>query len=166
MSSYMGSLFKASFGILEGRYSSLNLFASQKTCGFSYSNPRLKGNYFAHILIEVDLNNRLPDSMEICMGTSSWIQQQDYENLPFRCIFFHECGHLHHRCPKNKSPSLDSPGPPREHKGKAPLSKGLVDREGFIQVKSYNKGKGKKRTWMDRQTDGTFNKFNALGNFI
>ena len=105
---------------------------------------------FARICVEVDLNNPLPDSMEICMGSISWIQQLDYETLPFRCRLCHEYGHLLRRCPRYKNSSLDMLGPPRADKGKAMASNGPVDNEGFTQVKSRNKGKGKKRAWMDR----------------
>jgi hypothetical protein len=121
---------------------------------------------FARICVEVDLNNPLPDSMEICMGSVSWIQQLDYETLPFRCRICHEYGHLLRRCPRYKNPSLDSPAPPSEDKGKAKASNGPVDSEGFTQVKNRNKGKGKKRAWMDRRADNTFNKFDALGSMV
>ena len=33
-------------------------------------------------------------------------------------------------------------------------------------MKTRNKGKGQKRTWMDRQSDGTFNRFNVLENLV
>ena len=86
---------------------------------------------FAHICVEVDLNNPLPDSIEICMGLVSWIQQLDYETLPFRCRVCHEYGHLLRRCPRYKNTSLDPPSPPRVDKGNATISKGPVDSEGF-----------------------------------
>jgi hypothetical protein len=162
----MGSLAKVSFGILEGRYSLLNLFASWKTCGSSTQTQDCKVILFARICVEVDLNNLLPNSMDIFMGSSSWIQQMDYETIPFRWRIFNEYGHLHRRCPRNKSPPLASPRAPRVGKGKDPLSNGLVDSDGFTQVKSHNKCKGKKRSWMDRETDGTFNRFDALGDLF
>lgn len=87
------------------------------------------------------------------MGSSSWIQQLDYETLPFRC-------------PRNLSSSLADPGPPRADKGKAPMSNGPVDSEGFTQVKSRNKGKGKKKTWVDRQNEVSINRFEALGDLV
>ena len=101
---------------------------------------------YARICVEVDLNNPLPNSMEICMGSVSWIQQLDYETLPFRCRLCHEYGHLLRRCPRYKNSSLDTPGPPRVDKGKAMESNGPVDNEGFTRVKYHNKGKGKKRS--------------------
>ena len=88
----------------------------------------------------------------------------DYKTLPFRCRFFHEYGHLLRRCPRLKNSSLDAPVPPREDKGKAKASNGPIDSEGFTQVKSRNKGKGKKRTWTEKRHDDTFNRFDALEN--
>ena len=105
---------------------------------------------FAHICVEVDLNNLLPDSMEICMGSSSWIQQLDYETLPFRCRICHEYKHLYCNYPRNKSSTLVATRPPREEKGKANSSMGPIDNEVFTQVNSHNKGKSKKNTWQDR----------------
>ncbi|XP_059076363.1 uncharacterized protein LOC131875739 [Cryptomeria japonica] len=119
---------------------------------------------FARICVEVDLNNPLPDSMEIRMGSSSWIQQLDYETLPFRCRICHEYGHLHRKCPRFKSSPRAAPEPPRGDKGKAPMSNEPMDNEGFILVKPRNKGKGKKRSWLDRQNEDTFNKFEVLDN--
>ncbi|XP_057871389.2 uncharacterized protein LOC131077832 [Cryptomeria japonica] len=121
---------------------------------------------FARICVEVDLNNPLPDSMEICMGSSSWIQQLDYETLPFRCRICHEYGHLHRRCPRLNSSPLPASEPPRLNKGKAPVSDEPVDKEGFTLVKSRNKGKGKKRPWMDRQNEDTFNRFEVLDSVV
>lgn len=78
---------------------------------------------FALICVEIDLNNPLSDSMEICLGSSSWIQQLDYESLTFRCQFFHEYGHLLRQCPKVRkeahSPSSTAPPVGKEDKGKA-----------------------------------------------
>ena len=52
---------------------------------------------------------------------------------------------------------------PKVDNGKAPIAEGpFGDKEGFIPVKPRNKGKGKKRTGMDRQRDDTFNRFNVL----
>ena len=52
---------------------------------------------------------------------------------------------------------------PMVDKGKAPIAKGPTgDKDSFIPVKPRNKGKGQKRTGMDRQRDDTFNKFNFL----
>ncbi|XP_059077196.1 uncharacterized protein LOC131876295 [Cryptomeria japonica] len=44
------------------------------------------------------------------------------------------------------------------------MSNEPMDKEGFIPVKPRNKGKGKKRSWLDRQNEDTFNKFEVLDN--
>ena len=124
---------------------------------------------YARICVEVDLNNPLPDSMEICLGSSSWIQQLDYETLPFRCRICHEYGHLLRKCPQNKLPqsSTTTMPTPKDDKGKPHMPEGpSLDKEGFIPVKTRNKGKGQKRNWTDRQSDGTFNRFNVLENLV
>lgn len=105
---------------------------------------------FSQIRVEVDLNNPLLDSIEFFLGTSSWIQQLDYETLPFRCCLCHEYGHLQRKCPQFVSNTLDLSTPsssiPRKDKGKEPMVEVNVDKEGFIPVKSRNKGRGQKRT--------------------
>ena len=125
---------------------------------------------FAQICVEIDLNNPLPDSMEICLGSSSWIQQLDYESLPFRCWFCHEYGHLLRNFPKVRkdadSPSSAPPPLGKEDKGKAPMMDKPQgkDSEGFVPIKTKAKGRGQKRPFKDRQTDGSFNRFEVLEN--
>ena len=68
----------------------------------SHINPLIKKFIsYARICIEINLNNPLPDSWEICLGASSLVQQLDYEYLPFRCRICHEYGHLLRQCPRN-----------------------------------------------------------------
>ena len=86
--------------------------------------------------MEVDLNNPLPDSMEICLGSSSWIQQLDYETLPFRCRICHEYGYLLRKFPWNKLPqsSTTTVPTPKDDKGKAHMPEGpSLDKEGLSQ---------------------------------
>lgn len=113
---------------------------------------------YARICVEIDLNNPLPNSLEICIGFATWIQQLDYESLPFRCHFCHEYGHLQRQChwaPKvaGVSPSPFGPSVEKGDKGKAPVVEGGPDKDGFISVKSRVKGRGQKRTYKDRQSD-------------
>ena len=124
---------------------------------------------YARICVEVDLNNPLPDSIEICLGSFSWIQQLDYETLPFRCRICREYGHLLRKCPRNKfsHSSMSSMPTPMLDKSKAPITEGPTrDKDGFIPVKPRNKGKAQKITGMDRQRDDTFNKFNVLESLV
>lgn len=49
---------------------------------------------YACIYVEIDLGKPLPDSVDMCMGSYSWVQHLDYETLPFQCHLFHEYGHF------------------------------------------------------------------------
>ena len=68
---------------------------------------------FACICVELDLSRPLPDVVEMCAGSHSWMQQLDYETLPFRCHLFHEYGHLLRTYPKAKSVEQQSSPPSR-----------------------------------------------------
>ena len=116
--------------------------------------------------MELDLSKPLLDAVEMCAGSHSWVQQLDYETLPFRCRLCHEYGHLVRRCPKAKSMEQQPPPPSRNtsgiDKGKKPASGEGKDAEGFLQVKAQNHNRGQKRTLMERQNEDTFNKFEVL----
>ena len=80
-----------------------------------------------------------------------------------------EYGHLLRKCPRNKfsHSSMSSMPTPMVDKGKAPIVEvPSRDKDGFIPVKPRNKGKGQKRTGMDRQRDETFNRFNVLESLV
>ena len=49
---------------------------------------------FAHICVEIDLSRPLPDAIEMCAGSYSWVQHLDYETLPFRYRLCREYGHF------------------------------------------------------------------------
>ncbi|XP_057831869.1 uncharacterized protein LOC131042571 [Cryptomeria japonica] len=142
-----------------------SLVASQlgKPVGPSRQTMEKKVITYARVCVEIDLNKPLPDSIEIRLGSSSWIQQLDYETLPFRCRFCHEYGHLQRVCPKSKLTENSKIGlagaPHTQAKGKAPMRE---DTEGFIPVRGRNRGRGQKRTFKDRQTDEVFNRFDGL----
>jgi hypothetical protein len=65
-----------------------------KPMGASQKMRERKVMTFAHICVELDLSNPLLDSLEIRAGSYSWVQQLDYETLPFYCHLCHEYGHL------------------------------------------------------------------------
>lgn len=74
------------------------------------------------------MNNPLLDSLEICLGSFSSIQQLDYESLSFRCQICHEYGHLQKHCPRinkvspsNSSPLSSASKAIREDKGKSSM---------------------------------------------
>ncbi|XP_059076766.1 uncharacterized protein LOC131876024 [Cryptomeria japonica] len=134
---------------------------------------------YARICVEIDLNNPLPNSLEICLGSSSWIQQLDYESLPFHCRVCHEYGHLQWQCPrvfKGNSGSSDASGSssglkmdntckgkaPTDDvgkekvkmdnvsKGQAPINAPTPDNDGLTLVRGRPKKRGQKRPFLDR----------------
>jgi len=54
----------------------------------------------ARICVEVDLEKGLPKAIEITLHNWTYLQQVDYEQLPFKCKICHEYGHFTKRCPK------------------------------------------------------------------
>ncbi|XP_059070302.1 uncharacterized protein LOC131859988 [Cryptomeria japonica] len=126
---------------------------------------------YACICVEIDLNNPLPESLEIYLGSSSWVQSLDYESMPFRCRVCHEYGHIQWQCPKvNKNSHSNRPSPsslPKEAEAnteKAPKSDADLgkDKEGFVPIKSRARNHGQKRSFRDRQTDEGLNQFEVL----
>lgn len=85
---------------------------------------------FSHICVEIDLSRPLPDAIEMCAGSYSWVQQLDYETLPFHCCVYREYGHLQRRFPRNdpreSHPSQLVRKPPKTNKGRAYLLMGQV----------------------------------------
>ncbi|XP_059070691.1 uncharacterized protein LOC131860310 [Cryptomeria japonica] len=141
-----------------------------KPAAIAQNNLEKKVFSYARICVEIDLNNPLPDSLEIFIGSASWIQPLDYESLPFRCRFCHEYGHLQCQCPRapkaagvSSSPS-SGPSVEKGDKGKESGVEGGPDKDGFIPVKQRNKGRGHKRAFKDSQNDQGFNRFEVLDN--
>ena len=64
---------------------------------------------YARICVEMDLSQPLPIEMEIELAGLSWIQQLDYEALPFRCRVCHKHGHLARFYPKNMNAKMEAP---------------------------------------------------------
>ncbi|XP_057817558.2 uncharacterized protein LOC131030678 [Cryptomeria japonica] len=146
----------------------LHMLASmlEKPVGPSSQTLGKKVMTFARICVELDLSRPLPDAVEMCAGSHSWVQQLDYETLPFRCRLCHEYGHLVRRCPKAKSVEQQFSPPSRDipsaDKGKKPVVGEGKDAEGFVQVKARNRNRGQKRTLRERQEEDTFNRFEIL----
>jgi hypothetical protein len=51
-----------------------------------------------HILVEFDLNEGLPDLIDIAWCGSVFKQRLDYAGILFRCVVCKEVGHLRHQC--------------------------------------------------------------------
>jgi hypothetical protein len=83
------------------------------------SEVTLKGRYtsYARICIEMDVLRALLES--ICLGfrDEEWIQNIDYEHIPFQCRRCHEHGHLIRECPLNKKLEMEKPKPKRMRMG-------------------------------------------------
>ena len=120
---------------------------------------------FARICVEIDLSRPLPDAIEMCAGSYSWVQQLDYETLPFCCHLCREYGHLLRRCPRNKpQESLQSQlvsKPPKIDKGKNISFDEIGASDGFAPVRARNQNRGQKRSFKERKDD-TFNRFEVL----
>ena len=120
---------------------------------------------FARICVEIDLSRPLPNAIEICVGSYSWVQKLDYETLPFHCRLCREYGHLQHRCPRNKSqeslPSQPMSKPPEIDKEKNITPDEIGASDGFVPVRARNRNRGQKRSFKERQDD-TFNRFEVL----
>ncbi|XP_059076969.1 uncharacterized protein LOC131876167 [Cryptomeria japonica] len=137
-----------------------------KPVGTSSQTLGKKATPFARICVEIDLSKPLPDAIYMCAGSYSWVQQLDYETLPFCCRLYREYGHLLRKCPRYKSvepqPSQRSREPPKADKGKGNGPTAGVDNDGFVPVKAQNKNRGQKRPFSERQDEGTFNRFEVL----
>ena len=109
---------------------------------------------FSRICVELHLSRPLPYSVEMCVGSHSWMQKLDYETLPFRCCLCHEYGYLLRRYLKAKSVEQQSSPPSRNipgaDKGKNPIASEGKDVDGFVQVKTRNWNRGQKRNLMER----------------
>ncbi|XP_057866241.2 receptor-like protein EIX1 [Cryptomeria japonica] len=121
---------------------------------------------FARIYVEIDLSKPLPNAIEMCAGSYSWVQQLDYETLPFRCRLCHESSHLQRKCPRYKPMVHQSQQSTRNidgvDKGKATMIGEAVGTDGFVPVKTKDRNQGQKRPLQVRQEDDTFNRFEAL----
>jgi hypothetical protein len=55
----------------------------------------------AWICVEVDLEKGLPEAINLTLDKWTYLQQVDYEQLPFKCKICHEYGHFAKHCPKS-----------------------------------------------------------------
>jgi hypothetical protein len=65
------------------------------------AEPRDGMHACARICVEVDLEKGLPEAIQLTLDNWSFLQQVDYEQLPFKCRMCHEYGHFAKSCPKS-----------------------------------------------------------------
>jgi hypothetical protein len=53
--------------------------------------------------VEVDLEKGLLEAIQLTLDNWSYIQQVDYEQIPFKCKACHEYGHFAKNSPRAKS---------------------------------------------------------------
>lgn len=65
---------------------------------------RMRYVSYAHICVYLDISKDLPTSIKLSWHDEDWIQDIDYEHIPFCCRRCHEHGHLFRECPQNRPP--------------------------------------------------------------
>ena len=78
----------------------------------------------------MDVYGALPEAISLEFKDEEWIQNIDYEQIPFRCRRCHEHGHLIKECPLNKNKEVTNP-------------KTQQDEEGFITPNPRNRANKK-----------------------
>ena len=58
---------------------------------------------YARICVEIDLSKGIPNRLQLKHESFNWNQRLDYENIAFRCRFYHLMGHLQESCPLSKT---------------------------------------------------------------
>lgn len=87
----------------------------------------------------MDLSGALPDEVILEVFDEEWVQEVDYEHIPFRCRKCHEHGHLLRDCPISKE----------DNKEKLNITQ---DTESFQKVAS--EGRGGKKGSKQQHTEG------------
>lgn len=66
------------------------------------------GHYvsYARICVYIEVYGALPDAIKMIFMDEVWLQNIDYEHIPFRCKKCHEHGQLFRDCPLNKAPQI------------------------------------------------------------
>lgn len=120
----------------------LHLLASVlgKLVGTSSQTLGKKVMTFARICVEIDLSRPLPNAIDMCAGSYSWVQHLDYKTLPFHYRLCREYGHLQRRCPRynpvESQPSHPASNLPETDKGKSFSPDEVGASDGFSQVKA------------------------------
>lgn len=114
-----------------------------KPLGLSCQTLDHRVNGYAQLCVEINPNISLLESVEIRLGDMSYIQQADYEALPFWSRLCHEYGHLQSKFP-NSGGKTPYPQPKKYASNSKGKGKGLVQNEG-TESKEFILVKGKKK---------------------
>jgi hypothetical protein len=63
----------------------------------------------SRLCVEVDLEKGLPEAIQLNLDNWSYIQQVDYEQIPFKCKACHEYGHFSKKLPSGQGDSGPRP---------------------------------------------------------
>ena len=111
---------------------------------------------YARICVYMDLSKDLLEAVSLNWDDEEWIQQIDYEKLPFRCRICHEYGHFGRNCPKGIQ---EKSTPDQEGESQA--------NDGFTQVKNRSRGRSNKGHKLRKEMAGkplvSSNNFHVLG---
>ena len=112
---------------------------------------------YACICIYIDISKDLLEAVSLNWEDEEWIQQIDYEQLPFHYRIYHEYGHFGRNCPKGTQEKQTS-----NHEGG-----NKQDNEGFKKVKRRIKFKDSGGPKPHKETPGkaptSSNPFQVLG---
>jgi hypothetical protein len=104
------------------------------------THPAPKGNIFtcARICVDMDFAKGLPEAIQLNLEGWSHLQALDYEQVPFKCNFFHDYGHFVKSFPKaqKSQPSLN------------------IDNQGFKQVSRKHKKQQPRGSQPDHRPQG------------
>ena len=64
------------------------------------SEPKAPMFSCARICVEVDLEKGLPEAINLSIDGWNHLQTVDYEQIPFKCKYWHEYGHFEKSCSK------------------------------------------------------------------
>jgi hypothetical protein len=80
----------------------------------------------------MDVSGALPEVICLEFKDEEWIQNINYEQIPFRCRRFHEHGHLFREIPLNKKKEMEN-------------SKPQQDEDGFVKPKPRSRANKRQR---------------------
>jgi hypothetical protein len=129
------------------------------------SEATLKEKYtsYARIYIEMDVSRALPEAISLEFRDEEWIQNINYEHIPFRCRRCHEHGHLIREFPLNKKQEVENPKPQEDEDGfikpnprsKANKKKNKTPTGNNLERRNKTEGRDKTSKGVENEKDST-----------